>query len=68
MGLGVVLLGVVLWTAVRTAWIGDDSQITLHQVWNFVTGEGMIYNYNGRVQAFSHPTWFFCAERCGPGN
>ena len=40
------------------AWIGDDSQITLRQVWNFITGHGITFNFQERVQAFTHPLWF----------
>ena len=40
------------------AWVGDDAQITLRQVWNFVQGYGITFNIQDRVQAFTHPFWF----------
>ena len=36
----------------------DDAQITFRQVWNFINGDGITFNFNERVQAFSHPLWF----------
>ena len=42
----------------KTAWLSDDSFITLNQVWNFINGEGIVWNSNQRVQAFTHPLWF----------
>ena len=49
----------VLYTALITAWISDDAQITFRQVWNFISGDGITFNFNERVQAFTHPLWFF---------
>ena len=57
-GLRLGLWLLLLWTAVITAWVGDDAQITFRQVWNFIHGDGITFNYGQRVQAFSHPTWF----------
>lgn len=44
---------------VRTAWIGDDTVITLRTVLNFVNGFGPVFNVGERVQAYTHPVWFF---------
>ena len=49
----------VLYIAVMTGWISDDAQITFRQIWNFINGDGMTFNYGERVQAFTHPLWFF---------
>ena len=57
-GLRLLLWLTLLWTALITAWVGDDAQITFRQVWNFIHGDGMTFNYGQRVQAFTHPTWF----------
>ena len=57
-GAGLLLVLVVLWTGVMTAWVSDDAQITFRQVWNWVNGDGITFNYGERVQAFSHPLWF----------
>jgi len=43
----------------RTAWISDDAAITLRTVLNFTHGFGPTFNINERVQAYTHPLWFF---------
>lgn len=43
----------------RTAWISDDAAITLRTVLNFVHGFGPTFNIDERVQAYTHPLWFF---------
>ena len=48
-----------------TAWIGDDAQITFRQVWNFISGDGITFNYSERVQAFTHPLWFMTLSIIG---
>ena len=45
------------WIAVVTAWLADDSFISLRQVLNAVEGDGFTWNYGQRVQAFTHPSW-----------
>ena len=57
--LRVLLCLAVLYVAVMLAWVGDDAQITFRQVWNFIHGDGMTFNHGERVQAFTHPAWFF---------
>ena len=55
-----VFLAVFLIVAlVRTAWMSDDSYITLRTVDNFVHGYGLTWNVNERVQAYTHPLWMF---------
>lgn len=44
---------------VFAAWISDDSMITLRQVDMTVAGEGIVWNPGWRVQAFTHPAWFW---------
>jgi arabinofuranosyltransferase len=44
---------------VRTAWLSDDAYITFRVVENFVHGYGPVYNLGERVQAYTHPLWFF---------
>ncbi len=51
-----VLFGVVL---IRTAWVTDDAYITLRTVDNFVSGRGLTWNPDERVQAYTHPLWMF---------
>ena len=55
--LAAIALGAAL---VRLAWVGDDTFITLRAVENFVNGLGPVWNAGERVQAYTHPLWFFC--------
>lgn len=48
--------GIVL---LRTAWVGDDSYITMRTVDNFINGYGPTWNAGERVQTFTHPLWMF---------
>ena len=48
-----------LMLAIRTAWLSDDAMITFRVVENFLAGYGLGYNPFVRVQAFTHPLWFF---------
>ena len=54
-----ILSVLLLYTLVISAWIGDDAQITFRQIWNFISGDGITFNFSERVQAFSHPLWFW---------
>ena len=42
----------------RSAWLSDDSYITLRSVDNFVKGLGPVWNTGERVQVFTHPLWY----------
>ena len=55
------IIGVLLFAyiALITAWISDDAMISFRQILNFISGEGIVFNYGERVQAFTHPLWFF---------
>jgi hypothetical protein len=57
----VVLAAVAGFAVVATmnAWLSDDAYITLRTVDNFVHGFGMRWNVGERVQAYTHPLWFF---------
>jgi arabinofuranosyltransferase len=50
---------VFLFVVIRTAWLSDDSYITFRVVENFLHGYGPVYNLGERVQAYTHPLWFF---------
>lgn len=52
----IVALIVQLFT---TAWLSDDSAITIRTVLNFIHGYGAVFNIGERVQAYTHPLWFF---------
>lgn len=45
------------WVSLMTAWLSDDSFITLREVWNVIHGQGFTWNFGQRVQAFTHPAW-----------
>nr|WP_314545987.1 hypothetical protein [uncultured Massilia sp.] len=55
----VFLMTAFLIVMLRTAWIGDDAAITLRTVLNFINGFGPTFNIDERVQAYTHPLWFF---------
>ena len=57
-GCRLVLALIFLYTVLLSSWIGDDAAITFRQIWNFITGHGIVFNYESRVQAFTHPLWF----------
>ena len=57
-GLKLAFVFVLLYVVSITAWIGDDAQITFRQVWNFINGDGITFNFSERVQSFTHPLWF----------
>lgn len=46
-----VLFGVL----VRTAWVGEDALISMRTVQNFVSGHGLRWNVDDRVQSYTHP-------------
>lgn len=52
----VVLFGFSVW---RLAWISDDSLITMRTALNADAGMGLVYNVGERVEAYTHPLWFF---------
>ncbi len=41
----------------RSAWVCDDSFITLRTIDNLVHGYGFTWNVEERVQTFTHPLW-----------
>ena len=41
------------------SWIGEDFLITVRSILNFIHGLGPVYNIGERVQAYTHPLWFF---------
>ena len=58
LGTRILFIGVIFYTILIMAWVGDDSQITIRQIWNFINGDGITFNVGERVQAFTHPIWF----------
>ena len=56
--LRILALMIITYVIIVFAWVGDDAQITLRQIWNFIQGNGITFNIPDRVQAFTHPLWF----------
>lgn len=54
-----LLASIFFFELIRTAWISDDAAITLRTVLNFIHGYGPVFNVGERVQAYTHPLWFF---------
>ena len=56
---GVLLatLAALLWLVYTRAWIGEDAFITFRTVDQFVHGNGLRWNVDERVQAYTHPLW-----------
>ena len=54
-----VALAICLYTVVvlKSAWLSDDAYITFRTVDNFVSGYGLTWNVDERVQAYTHPLW-----------
>jgi arabinofuranosyltransferase len=42
-----------------TAWFGDDALFTIRTILNWLNGYGLVFNVGERVQAYTHPLWFF---------
>jgi arabinofuranosyltransferase len=62
MWLGLAVLAPLLllvYVLAVNAWILDDAYITFRSVENFLAGYGPRWNVDERVQAFTHPLWFF---------
>src|ERR1700690_3557464 len=54
----IALLSLVFFAILlRTAWVGDDSYITMRTADNFIHGYGLTWNVDERVQTFTHPLW-----------
>lgn len=48
---------VLLSVLVRTAWVGEDALISMRTVDNFVSGHGLRWNIDERVQSYTNPLW-----------
>lgn len=54
-----ILLAIFSYALLNSAWLCDDFFISLTQIVNLHNGDGIVFNFQERVQAFTHPTWFF---------
>ncbi len=55
----VAALALFAYVVFATAWISDDTFITLRTVDNFTSGHGLTWNTVERVQVYTHPLWMF---------
>ncbi len=55
----VLIVAAALVVFLRSAWVSDDAFITFRTVENFVGGDGLTWNPDERVQAYTHPLWMF---------
>ena len=60
----ICLLLVFAAVVVNTAWLSDDSYITLRTVRNMVTLHTLTYNLGERVQTYTHPLWMLILLVC----
>lgn len=54
-----LMLMLVCYEILRTAWIADDAALSLRSVLNVIHGFGPTFNLDERVQVYTHPLWFF---------
>ena len=54
-----VFLLCIFFFILKTAWVSDDSFITMRTIDNFVNGYGLTWNVAERVQTYTHPLWLF---------
>jgi arabinofuranosyltransferase len=47
----------LLYVLVASAWLCDDAFITFRTVQNALAGQGLTWNPDERVQAYTHPAW-----------
>jgi len=52
-----LVVGLVIATAGRVAWVCDDAYITFRTIDHWQLGYGPVWNPAERVQAFTHPLW-----------
>lgn len=60
----VVLLASCIWLVWQInarAWLGEDAFISFRTVDHFVHGNGLRWNFDERVQAFTNPLWVLAA-------
>ena len=63
--ISLLAISLLLFTILHNSWVGDDAMIMFRQVWNLLSGDGITFNFGQRVQAFSHPLWFWIISLFG---
>ena len=56
----VLAMGAFAYLFTLSAWFCDDAFITIRCVKQWLSGNGIGFNPNERVMAFTHPSWFLC--------
>ena len=57
--MNILAIALLIFTVLQNSWISDDAKIMFRQVWNMLSGDGITFNFEQRVQAFTHPLWFW---------
>ncbi len=52
-----LILLVMAFMLIRTAWVSDDAYITFRTIDNFVNGYGLVWNVGDRLQTYTNPLW-----------
>ena len=47
----------ITWLVLSHAWFTDDAYFSFRSVDNFVSGYGLTWNVQERVQGYTHPLW-----------
>jgi arabinofuranosyltransferase len=54
-----IILSIIFFAElIKTAWFGDDAGFTFRSILNFLNGYGPNFNFDERVQSYTHPLWF----------
>jgi len=53
----VVATAVLAIVVLRSAWVAEDAFITFRTIDHFVSGQGLRWNPDERVQSYTHPLW-----------
>ena len=56
-GLAILLLAGLWLALVSRAWVADDAYISYRVIDHWLSGFGLRWNTDERVQVFSHPLW-----------
>ncbi len=55
----VVAVLFTLFIILLNSWVDEDAFVTYRAISNFISGYGLRFNIDERVQAFTHPLWLF---------
>jgi arabinofuranosyltransferase len=49
----------IVFIILLNSWVDEDAFVTYRAISNFISGYGLRFNIDERVQAFTHPLWLF---------